>query len=291
MGGVFINYRTGDGDWAATFISRELAAEFGSAHVFFASKSIRVGEDFVVRILDRLRQCDRLESYQDDMAQLLRLTAAEAYPALLLSYVIGIAGAAAAGRDRLSSARPGGGDQVGHPGDSGVGIAQCHWIPVVRLRPGSAADDPAAHPAPEVTHPPGDQPDDQAPRGKVARLANTGVDVLGLGIAGMVFLLLGTGAIVAAPPACTGLSGAEKAQGQAPRHGACPCAPPNGPIRLQWTTRPAGRYPQVCTRCPIHISNNIGLGAGRSCPQVSPVIHRVAHRRESLLTDVRRWRT
>jgi hypothetical protein len=58
MGGVFINYRTGDGDWAATFISRELAAAFGSENVFFASKSIRVGEDFVVRILDRLRQCD-----------------------------------------------------------------------------------------------------------------------------------------------------------------------------------------------------------------------------------------
>jgi hypothetical protein len=58
MGGVFINYRTGDGDWAATFISRELAAKFGSENVFFASKSIRVGEDFVVRILDRLRQCD-----------------------------------------------------------------------------------------------------------------------------------------------------------------------------------------------------------------------------------------
>jgi hypothetical protein len=58
MGGVFINYRTGDGDWAATFISRELVAKFGADNVFFASKSIRVGEDFVTRILDRLRQCD-----------------------------------------------------------------------------------------------------------------------------------------------------------------------------------------------------------------------------------------
>ncbi|MEV4311262.1 toll/interleukin-1 receptor domain-containing protein [Actinocrispum sp. NPDC049592] len=58
MGGVFINYRTGDGDWAATFVSRELAAKFGPANVFFASKSIRVGEDFVTRILDRLRQCE-----------------------------------------------------------------------------------------------------------------------------------------------------------------------------------------------------------------------------------------
>lgn len=58
MGGVFINYRTGDGDWAATFISRELAAKFGADSIFFASKSIRVGEDFVTRILDRLRQCD-----------------------------------------------------------------------------------------------------------------------------------------------------------------------------------------------------------------------------------------
>lgn len=58
MGGVFVNYRTGDGDWAATFIARELAVKFGADNVFFASKSIRVGEDFVVRILDRLRKCD-----------------------------------------------------------------------------------------------------------------------------------------------------------------------------------------------------------------------------------------
>jgi hypothetical protein len=32
-------------------------SKFGSDDVFFASKSIRVGEDFVTRILDRLRQC------------------------------------------------------------------------------------------------------------------------------------------------------------------------------------------------------------------------------------------
>ncbi|RSM90411.1 TIR domain-containing protein [Kibdelosporangium aridum] len=57
MGGVFVNYRTGDGDWAAALIARELAAKFGREKVFYASKSIQVGEDFTTRILQGLRQC------------------------------------------------------------------------------------------------------------------------------------------------------------------------------------------------------------------------------------------
>ncbi|MCE7003457.1 toll/interleukin-1 receptor domain-containing protein [Kibdelosporangium philippinense] len=57
MGGVFVNYRTGDGDWAAALIARELAAKFGQENVFYASKSIQVGEDFTSRILQGLRQC------------------------------------------------------------------------------------------------------------------------------------------------------------------------------------------------------------------------------------------
>jgi hypothetical protein len=48
-----------------------------------------------------------------------------------------------------------------------------------------------------VTQPPAGQPTVVAAQGKVVRLANTGVDVLGLGTTGMVFLLLGTGVIVA----------------------------------------------------------------------------------------------
>jgi hypothetical protein len=58
MGSVFINYRTGDGDWAATLIARELIERFGRENVFFASKSIRVGEDFPQVILPGLRRCE-----------------------------------------------------------------------------------------------------------------------------------------------------------------------------------------------------------------------------------------
>ncbi|ONI87872.1 hypothetical protein ALI144C_08010 [Actinosynnema sp. ALI-1.44] len=58
MGGVFINYRTGDGDWVATLLARELSARIGSANVFFASRSIGVGQDFVTQILGRLRECE-----------------------------------------------------------------------------------------------------------------------------------------------------------------------------------------------------------------------------------------
>jgi hypothetical protein len=60
MGGVFVNYRTGDGDWAATLIARELTTRFGADSVFFASRSIRPGQDFAVQILDRIPHCDVL---------------------------------------------------------------------------------------------------------------------------------------------------------------------------------------------------------------------------------------
>jgi WD40 repeat protein len=60
VGGVFINYRTGDGEFAATLITRVLVARFGAEHVFLASRSIRPGEDFAQKILDRLRQSDVL---------------------------------------------------------------------------------------------------------------------------------------------------------------------------------------------------------------------------------------
>jgi hypothetical protein len=50
---------------------------------------------------------------------------------------------------------------------------------------------------PATQPPPGDRPDAPAPQGKAVKLANTGVNVLGLGVTGMAFLLLGTGVIVA----------------------------------------------------------------------------------------------
>lgn len=60
MGGVFINYRTGDGDWAATLIANCLSARFGRKNVFFASRSISLGEDFAKQILARVPKCDVL---------------------------------------------------------------------------------------------------------------------------------------------------------------------------------------------------------------------------------------
>ncbi|MCO1574584.1 TIR domain-containing protein [Crossiella sp. SN42] len=60
MGGIFINYRTGDGDWAATLIARELTTRFGADNVFFASRSIRLGEDFAESIVEGLLRSDVL---------------------------------------------------------------------------------------------------------------------------------------------------------------------------------------------------------------------------------------
>jgi WD40 repeat protein/Ni2+-binding GTPase involved in maturation of urease and hydrogenase len=60
VGGVFINYRTGDGEFAATLITRVLSARFGEEHVFLASRSIRPGEDFARKILEQLARSDVL---------------------------------------------------------------------------------------------------------------------------------------------------------------------------------------------------------------------------------------
>ncbi|MFT7834778.1 TIR domain-containing protein [Saccharothrix sp. BKS2] len=56
MDGVFVSYRTGDGDWAATLVARELESRFGADRVFLASRTIRPGDDFTEQIdrwLDR----------------------------------------------------------------------------------------------------------------------------------------------------------------------------------------------------------------------------------------------
>jgi hypothetical protein len=51
---VFVNYRTGDGDWAATFIYTKLSPLFGADQVFLASKSIPPGDHYPSNIEARL---------------------------------------------------------------------------------------------------------------------------------------------------------------------------------------------------------------------------------------------
>lgn len=48
---VFINYRTSDEPFGAALIDAVLCARYGADRVFFASRSIRPGEDFAERIL------------------------------------------------------------------------------------------------------------------------------------------------------------------------------------------------------------------------------------------------
>ncbi|MFD7658610.1 toll/interleukin-1 receptor domain-containing protein [Actinosynnema sp. NPDC059797] len=58
--GVFVSYRTGDGDWAATLIARELESRFGADRVFLASRTIRPGDDFTEQIDRWLARSDVL---------------------------------------------------------------------------------------------------------------------------------------------------------------------------------------------------------------------------------------
>lgn len=60
MTGVFVNYRTDDGEWPARMIAKELAARFGADQVFFASSSIAPGEDFAAEIRRRVLASDVL---------------------------------------------------------------------------------------------------------------------------------------------------------------------------------------------------------------------------------------
>ncbi|MGH3808413.1 MAG: TIR domain-containing protein [Pseudonocardiaceae bacterium] len=53
---IFINYRNGDEEATATVIEREMSRRFGSGQVVFrASKSIRLGEDYIPSLLDAVR--------------------------------------------------------------------------------------------------------------------------------------------------------------------------------------------------------------------------------------------
>ncbi|AUG75521.1 hypothetical protein CFP65_0559 [Kitasatospora sp. MMS16-BH015] len=60
MPDIFVNYRTGDGDTAATLIERELSGRFGSERVFRASKSIRIGRAFPQELITAVRRSSAL---------------------------------------------------------------------------------------------------------------------------------------------------------------------------------------------------------------------------------------
>ncbi|AUS81408.1 hypothetical protein C1701_02450 [Actinoalloteichus sp. AHMU CJ021] len=57
---VFVNYRTGDEEMAATLIERELSRRFGSGVVFRDSKSIPPGADFEEALLSAVRGSEAL---------------------------------------------------------------------------------------------------------------------------------------------------------------------------------------------------------------------------------------
>lgn len=52
---IFVNYRTDDEPFGATFIDRELSARFGPEVVFRDSRSIHLGDDFTEKILPAVR--------------------------------------------------------------------------------------------------------------------------------------------------------------------------------------------------------------------------------------------
>jgi TIR domain len=58
MPDVFVNYRTGDEESAATMIARELARRFGSERIFFASNSIEAGRRFPVELIKAVEGCE-----------------------------------------------------------------------------------------------------------------------------------------------------------------------------------------------------------------------------------------
>jgi hypothetical protein len=60
MPDVFVNYRTGDEESAATMIARELARRFGAERIFFASNSIEPGHRFPVELVRAVEQCEAL---------------------------------------------------------------------------------------------------------------------------------------------------------------------------------------------------------------------------------------
>ena len=60
MPDVFVNYRTGDEESAATMIARELARRFGGERIFFASNSIEAGRRFPVELIKAVEESEAL---------------------------------------------------------------------------------------------------------------------------------------------------------------------------------------------------------------------------------------
>ncbi|TXJ70864.1 TIR domain-containing protein [Streptomyces lavendulae] len=60
MPDIFVNYRTGDEESAATMIARELARRFGDERIFFASDSIKLGHRFPVELIRAVEECEAL---------------------------------------------------------------------------------------------------------------------------------------------------------------------------------------------------------------------------------------
>jgi O-acetyl-ADP-ribose deacetylase (regulator of RNase III) len=57
---VFVNYRVQDQPGYATLVHQALAQHLGADEVFLASRSIRLGDDFVNQVFDTLNQCQVL---------------------------------------------------------------------------------------------------------------------------------------------------------------------------------------------------------------------------------------
>jgi hypothetical protein len=57
---IFLNFRTGDQDMAASFLHRALAGWFGADEVFFSSHSIPAGADFPAELVRHAQQCQVL---------------------------------------------------------------------------------------------------------------------------------------------------------------------------------------------------------------------------------------
>ncbi|MEW2297709.1 toll/interleukin-1 receptor domain-containing protein [Streptomyces sp. NPDC006743] len=60
MPDVFVNYRTGDEESAATMIARELARRFGGERIFFASDSIEPGHRYPAELVRAVEECQAL---------------------------------------------------------------------------------------------------------------------------------------------------------------------------------------------------------------------------------------
>lgn len=57
---IFINFRNGDGEWAARLLKEKLVQRYGKHNVFLSSDSIALGDDFPAALENAARTCDVL---------------------------------------------------------------------------------------------------------------------------------------------------------------------------------------------------------------------------------------